>query len=243
MQSAPLIDDAVLDFAQACEDAASLPELERVWDARMRALGFAYAALGGHADPLHPDRATYVFCNYPREWVSHYSTQRYFLIDPVYRAVEAGASDFLWHDPDFYQGLPWRQRRILAEARECGLRFGRTHALAPTLYLAASSSLVADCVDVDPAAYATAKLANVITHHRAALLCAPPLAPTPKLSIRERQCLQLCARGRTDGEIARDLGISVATVRRHIESVRLRFRVSSRVQAAVRAALSGQIEP
>lgn len=243
MQSAPLIDDAVLNFAQACENAAALPDLELIWRDRMRALGFACAALGGHADPLHPERTTYVFCSYPREWVAHYSTQRYFLIDPVYRAVEAGASDFLWHDPDFYQGLAWRQRRILAEAREFGLRFGRTHALAPTHYLTASSSLVSDSVDFDPAAYATAKLSNVITHHRAALLCAAPRGPSPRLSHRESQCLQLCARGRTDPEIARELGISVATVRRHIESVRLRFGVSSRVQAAIRALLSGQIEP
>jgi DNA-binding CsgD family transcriptional regulator len=243
MHSAPLINDVMLDFAQACENAASLPNLDLVWRARMRDLGFAFAALGGHADPLHPDRTTYVFCNYPGEWLGHYSTHRYHLVDPVYRAVEAGASDFLWNDPDFYAALAWRQRRILAEARECGLRFGRTHALAPTLYLAASSSLVTEFVDVDPAAYATAKLANVITHHRAAQLCAPQRSETPELRPRERQCLQLYAHGRTDAEISRELGISLATVRRHFESARLRFGVSSRVQAVLSAVQSGQIEP
>ncbi|UPT64900.1 MAG: LuxR family transcriptional regulator [Hyphomonadaceae bacterium JAD_PAG50586_4] len=243
MNPAPLINDAMLAYAQACEDAASLADLELIWRARMRELGFAFAALGGHVDPLHPDRTTYVFCDYPGEWLAHFSTQRYHLIDPVYRAVEAGWSDFLWNDPDFSDALPWRQRRILAEARECGLRFGRTHALAPTLYLAASSSLVSECLDVDPAAYATAKLVNVITHHRAALLCAPQRPEIPELRPRERQCLELCAHGRTDAEIARELAISIATVRRHIESARARFGVSSRLQAALRAQLSGQIEP
>jgi len=243
MQSAPVIDDQLLGFATACESAASLEELELIWSTRMRELGFAVAAIGGHADPLRPARKTYVFCSYPGEWIGHYSTQRYFVIDPVYRAVEAGASDFLWHDPDFHKGLAWRQRRILEEARECGLRFGRTHALGPTHFLAASSSLVSDCVDFDPTAYAAAKLANVIIHHRAALLCAASRTTSPTLSDRERQCLQLCARGRTDGEIGRELGISVATVRRHIEAAKVRFCVSSRVQAAVNALLTGQIEP
>lgn len=243
MQSAPLINEPVLDFARRCENAQSLRDLEPVWRNHMRKLGFVFAALGGHVDPLHPDRISYVFCDYPEEWLIRYSDRRYHLIDPVYRAVESGYSDFDWNDPDFYDTLAWRQRRILAEAREFGLRFGRTHALAPTLYLAASSSLVTESVDLDPAAYATAKLANVITHHRAAQLCAPKRPGEPELRPRERQCLQLCARGRTDAEIGRELGISLATVRRHIESARLRLGVSSRVQAALRALQSGQIEP
>jgi DNA-binding CsgD family transcriptional regulator len=102
---------------------------------------------------------------------------------------------------------------------------------------------VTEFVDLDPHAYATAKLANVITHHRAAQLCEAQRPDTPELRPRERQCLELCARGRTDSEIARELGVSLATVRRHIESARIRFGVSTRVQAALRAVLSGQIKP
>jgi DNA-binding NarL/FixJ family response regulator len=68
--------------------------------------------------------------------------------------------------------------------------------------VAASSSLVTEFADLDPASYATAKLANVITHHRATQLCAPqPPAPS-ELRPRERQCLQLYARGRTNAQIA-----------------------------------------
>lgn len=241
--SAPLVNDAVLEFSQRCENARTLSELEPVWRSRMRELGFVFAALGGHVDPLRPDQTSYVFCDYPGEWLSHYSAQRYHLVDPVYRTIESGCSDFLWSDPDFHSTLAWRQRRILAEARECGLKFGRSHALAPTLYLAASSSLVTEFIDLDPAFYAAAKIANVIAHDRAAQLCAARHPGTPELRLRERQCLQLCARGRTDSEIGRELGVSLATVRRHIESARVRFGVSSRLQAALRALQTGQIEP
>jgi len=60
---------------------------------------------------------------------------------------------------------------------------------------------------------------------------------------RERQCLELCASGLTDAEIARQLEISVATVRRYIERARVRLGAATRMQAAARAIASGQIKP
>lgn len=237
------IEAAFAQFGQRCEQASSLPDLEMLWRAQISALGFRYAALGAHVDPLRPGRGAYVFHNYPPLWIERFSSRNYQAIDPVFRSTERGLTNFEWCDPEFIGLLNWRQRRILCEAREFGLCFGRTHLLAPVLNLAASASLVADYADVEPDRYTAARITNILVHNRAAQLCATELPRMPELPPRERQCLELCARGLTDTEIARIIGLSTHTVRHHIESARARFGVSSRIQAATRAIGSGQIKP
>lgn len=233
----------LIGFASECEAAQSLGVLEAIWRRRMGELGFTFAALGVHADPLRPDRATYVFQNYPEEWIEHFSAQRYHLVDPVFRAAESGAGEFVWTDPEFLQPLSWRQRRILNEASEVGLRHGRTHTLASIRHLKASGSLVAGEPDMPENVYAAGKLTNLVVHHRAAQLCAAVTPQFAELRRRERQCLELCASGLTDADVARESSIGIATVRRHIERARVRLGASTRIQAAARAINSGQIKP
>ncbi|MCR6645812.1 MAG: LuxR family transcriptional regulator [Terricaulis sp.] len=238
-----LISAEMISFAAACDAAATLDELESIWREHLVEMGFTFVALGVHADPLRPDRAAYVFQNYPDEWIAHFSTQRYHLVDPVYRAAEAGTVEFAWTDPEFLQPLSWRQRRILNEAREFGLRHGRTHGLASMLPRRASASLVTSDPDMPEGAYTAGKLINVLVHHRATQMCIAEAPRFAELKRRERQCLELCASGLVDADIARGLGLSVATVRRHIERARVRLGASTRIQAAARAIASGQIKP
>jgi LuxR family quorum-sensing system transcriptional regulator CciR len=233
----------LMELEQRCDASHSLAELETLWRAQMNALGIKYAALGAHVDPLRPGKANYVFHTYPSAWIERFSRKNYQAIDPVYRATARGLTSFDWTDADFLQSLSWRQRRILCEAREFGLRFGRSHVLAPVLNLTASASLVADQAELDPAIYAAAKITNILVHNRATRICAANLSCMPILSRRERQCLELCASGLTDDEIAIIVRLSTHTVRRHIEAARARFGVSSRIQAATRAIGSGQIQP
>ena len=233
----------LVTFASRCEAAQSLTDLERVWRQRMAELGFTFAAIGAHVDPLKPERATYVFQNYPEEWIAHFSEHRYHLVDPVFRAADAGVADFAWTDPEFLQPLSWRQRRILNEASEFGLHFGRTHALASMLHLKASGSLVAGEPDMPDDIYTAGRIANVLVHHRAIQLCAETAPSFEPLRLRERQCLELCASGLTDAEVAVKLQIGIATVRRHIERARVRLGAGTRIQAAARAISSGQIKP
>jgi DNA-binding CsgD family transcriptional regulator len=58
---------------------------------------------------------------------------------------------------------------------------------------------------------------------------------TPQLTRRHWELLNLLAAGCTDGQIARRLGISEGTVRKHLENVYGRLNVSSRTAAVTRA--------
>jgi DNA-binding CsgD family transcriptional regulator len=55
------------------------------------------------------------------------------------------------------------------------------------------------------------------------------------LTRREAEVLQLVAMGKDNGELAGELGISVATVRKHLERIYAKLGVKSRVAAAARA--------
>jgi len=58
---------------------------------------------------------------------------------------------------------------------------------------------------------------------------------TPQLSPREREVLQLLAKGQTNREIAHNSTVSVSTVKIHVEHILNKLGVSDRTQAAVRA--------
>lgn len=71
-----------------------------------------------------------------------------------------------------------------------------------------------------------------------ALSTSPALAsiePVEPLSAREREVLELLAEGRSNGQIARDLGLSIKTIQNHVSRILDKLQVGDRTQAALRA--------
>jgi len=87
------------------------------------------------------------------------------------------------------------------------------------------------------AAYCDAAAAPV----RGAGEAAEPASPLATLSPREQQILRAIARGASNKEIGRELGIAETTVKIHVQHVLRKLDVSSRVQAAVIASEHGLI--
>jgi DNA-binding NarL/FixJ family response regulator len=58
---------------------------------------------------------------------------------------------------------------------------------------------------------------------------------SPDLTEREAEVLALLAQGRSNGEIARELDISIKTVQNHVSHVLAKLQVRDRTQAAFRA--------
>lgn len=56
---------------------------------------------------------------------------------------------------------------------------------------------------------------------------------TGGLTAAEERVLRLIARCKTNREIASDLGISPATVKRHVENILKKLRLRSRIEAAI----------
>jgi two-component system, NarL family, response regulator len=65
--------------------------------------------------------------------------------------------------------------------------------------------------------------------------------PNSELSAREREVLELIVRGRSNKEIATDLGITESTVKCHVSVILMRLNVADRTQAVVSALQRGLI--
>lgn len=65
--------------------------------------------------------------------------------------------------------------------------------------------------------------------------------PNSDLSAREREVLDLIVRGRSNKEIAVELGITESTVKCHVSVILMRLNVSDRTQAVVSALQRGLI--
>ena len=63
-----------------------------------------------------------------------------------------------------------------------------------------------------------------------------------QLTERERLVLQHVADGDTDAEIAEALGISLRTVKTHIQNMRAKTGFRNRTQLAVKAAVAGLVK-
>jgi LuxR family quorum-sensing system transcriptional regulator CciR len=61
------------------------------------------------------------------------------------------------------------------------------------------------------------------------------------LPARERECLELAGRGKSDWAIGQMLGLRKSSVHNSLERTKKRYGVSHRIQAVVRAAFEGQI--
>jgi DNA-binding NarL/FixJ family response regulator len=67
----------------------------------------------------------------------------------------------------------------------------------------------------------------------------PEVAPFPELTDREREVLDLVARGLTNAAIARRLVVSDKTVRNHVSNVFAKLHVAGRAEAVARARDAG----
>ena len=76
-------------------------------------------------------------------------------------------------------------------------------------------------------------------HRRASDLDA--IARRAPLTPRERDSISLVAEGLTDDAIGRQLGLSGATVRHHVDNVRDKLGAASRAEAVALLAVSGEI--
>jgi DNA-binding NarL/FixJ family response regulator len=87
-------------------------------------------------------------------------------------------------------------------------------------------------------------LATLLSHQQDRRPRPIEVAPRPcDLTAREQQVLELLATGLDNREIARQLGITYATVRTHIRNLLEKIGVHSRLEAVVRAAEDGLLAP
>jgi LuxR family quorum sensing-dependent transcriptional regulator len=232
---------SVLDFIVRLE---TLKSADEAWEFFMQfSAGFGLE-FGGLADMPGPGERledTTLCLSWPEEWRQRYFEKNYLHSDPAHLHLARSVDPYTWSEtlacPDYTKA----QKHIVYEASEFNMREGL---LVPILGLGTGIAMITIAGSnkrLDLRERAELHLAAIYTHAQVRALSKRPMRCLPKLSARERECLQWAAAGKSDWEIGEILSISEKTANAHIEHVKHKYSVSTRMLAVAYAARSGVI--
>ncbi|MUZ75271.1 LuxR family transcriptional regulator [Agrobacterium vitis] len=175
---------------------------------------------------------------YEPHWIQQYVSLNYFEIDPV---VLIGKSSFLPLDWDEIDRTSSIRRFLFAEAESYGV--GKRGITMPVRGPGQERSLITvttfDSEDQWKRRRAVLlrdfHLVAYFLHERSLHLTGLRVAQRPTLSRREKQCLELLARGAAPKQIAYQLDLSISTVRLYLSSARLKLGAANKYEAIARA--------
>ncbi len=141
--------------------------------------------------------------------------------------------------------LSARDRAVLANARDAGIGNGLTiPANVPGETNGSCSFAMAEGQELESEQLPLVQLVGAFAFESARCVLHPILRAddeAPRLTDRQLECVVLIARGKTDWEISRILGVSHETVIQHIKDARDRYGVTKRTTLAIRALFDSSI--
>lgn len=232
--------NAFIADVDAAETASDLAAVLSEMTTRM---GYDYFALTHHVAFEGSDPAAIRLHNYPDRWVNYFDDHRLAVTDPIHRASQATSIGFRWRDVDRLVVLTGADKAILAAAREEGIGDGFTVPANVPGELHGSCSFATRSDRAAPESnMPLAQLAGAFAFEGARRLrnrrARRPVVP---LTDRQRDCLLWIARGKTDWEVGRILGLHQETVVQHIKDARERYGVSKRTTLLIRTLRDGTI--
>ncbi|MEZ0243737.1 MAG: LuxR family transcriptional regulator [Sphingomonas sp.] len=206
-------------------------------------MGFRYFALSQHVDFGAAEPGIRLH-NYPPDWEAWFDERSLGRFDPIHRASHVTSAGFNWsHVPEMIQ-LTAGDREVLSAARRAGIGDGYTvPAYVPGEYNGSCSFAVRDSESFPADTALVAQLIGSLAFEAARRIVQPRRAPQPTapMTDRQRDCVLWAARGKTDWEISRILGVSHETVIQHLKHARERYGVQKRAHLAVMALFDGTI--
>lgn len=211
-----------------------------------REMGFAYFALTHHVDIRRAPGPAIRLANYPPDWIDYFDDHQLGPSDPVHRASQLTSVGFSWSKLTSLIELTPRDRQILDLATRRGIGEGFTVPAHVPGESNGSCSFAADAgAALSEEHLPLAQLAGAFAFEGARRLWTQRgqlATPPPRgLTDRQRDCLLWAARGKTDWEIGRILGVTEETVARHIKQACARYGVSKRTLLAIRALFDGTL--
>lgn len=232
-------------FFRAVEASASSDDLRDAILDITGQLGFDYFALTHHVDIAHGPRAAIRLHNYPAAWVDYFDDNRLAVSDPVHRASHVTSFGFAWSQLPSLIAMTAGDRRILALAREQGLGEGFTvPANVPGEARGSCSFAIAAGRPLPLAMLPLAQLVGGFAFEGARRMWRSDVLgpePHPVITDRQRDCVLWIARGKSDWETSRILGLSEETVVRHVKQARERYGVDKRTSLLIRTLFDGTI--
>jgi len=233
----------VQEFTRASREARDLDRLRELFRQAVWALGFNYFLLQGETGHAW-------LADVPLGWALAVGSSG----DAVLTTAVQSYAPFLWSDIPRLIALTSEQRGFLDAAFATGV--GAAVAVpihrARGADAAGSYSDFAGCCSFMMKTGIPLPLGSLAAAHFVGALAfdaadnlrqarSARLKRGPQLTPRQRDCVVLVARGKSDWEIGQLLGISESTAHKHIEDAKRRFRVTTRIQLVVRSLFDARL--
>lgn len=236
--------NAVREFRKRAAHCDADAALGRLLEDAAHEIGFRYFALTFSHNLEQSAPALLGLNNYPEQWSADMISTRRFAKDPALHASRRANCGFGWDNLQDYLVLRTEHLEILGEAARAGLRKGFTvPANVPFEPSGACSFATSSSRKLTAGQLEAAELIGGHALQAARRLRNFP-SPAPrelKLSPREIEVIRWVAQGKSNGDIALILGLSLETVKTYVGSILAKLEAVDRTTAAVMAARWGII--
>jgi LuxR family transcriptional regulator, quorum-sensing system regulator CciR len=241
-------------FIDASRRVENPVQLHSLMQAITRDMGFDNFALVHHVDlrscgAFNGHVLTNEFValsDYPQAWTDEYVSNEIVNLDPVLTASQRTNVGFCWDQMGEIITISSGQREVFERGQKLGLTDGFTvPANVPGEFSGSCNFVVGSGRALPQANLPMAQLVGSFAFQAARnmVIRMRSLSGGGPVQLTERQleCIALVARGKTDWEIGRILGISEETVKQHMADARQRYDVSKRVQVVLRTLFDGHL--
>jgi LuxR family transcriptional regulator, quorum-sensing system regulator CciR len=237
--------DSVQAFADAALSVASLADLDSMMREAASTFGADYYLMIHHANYFEGLTGLVNLGNYPAEFRDISLQDGHELTDPIMEACERTLTGFFWSDVGSVIDLTPRHLERAAQVHEIGLGDGFVvPAHIPGEHLG-SCHFAVDSGKVLPRENSAAlqtiatfgfEAARRLSKERDQVWDRPP-----PLTSRQRECLILSARGKSDTVIGQLLNLSPKSVNAYMEAAKRKYGVATRSQLIVKALYASEI--
>ncbi len=237
--------DRVDAFVRDVSEVQMEADLAQLLAEISREMGFSFFALTHHVDIPRSPKPAIRLANYPSDWVDFFDNQKLGTSDPVHRASHLTSVGFPWSRLSSLIELTPRDHQVLELAARRGIGDGFTiPAHVPGESNGSCSFATEAGKSLSESHLPLAQLVGAFAFEAARRVWqmrGGGPSPAPRLTDRQRDCVVWAARGKTDWEIARILGVSHETVIQYLKRARERYGVTKRTMLAVHALFDGTI--
>ncbi len=233
----------IREYTQLLTSARDHAALADILEAACAAMNCRFFALSHHVDFKAAPGAGLRIHNYPEAWMHWFDERKLGVSDPVHRASQMTARGFCWHELPTLIHLSPVDAHILEQARHHGIGDGYSiPANVPGETLGSCSFATAAGKLMTEEWLHFAQWVGLFAFEAARRIVGErPFDRGPALTERQSECAVWVARGKTDWEIARILGVSRETIVDHMRHARARCDTPSRTGIVVAALYDGSI--
>jgi LuxR family quorum-sensing system transcriptional regulator CciR len=236
---------AVQSFAEAAQAVQSLADLDSIMKKVSRSFGAEFYLMIHHTNYFEGLPGLVNLGDYPEEFRTISLQDGRPLSDPVMEACEKSLTGFFWSEVGQVIRLTDRHRERVKAVHETGLGDGYVvPAHVPGEHLGSCHFAVGRGRQLprqNSAALQTIAIFGFEAARRLSRARDASAARAGALTDRQRQCVVLCARGKSDAVIGQLLDLSPKTVNAYMEAAKRRYGVATRTQLIANALYASEI--